>query len=65
MADAPHFSNSTGTNLTGLVGIPATGAWQNWTTVTTALTLPAGQQVLAVDQGNGGWNLNCFTVATG
>ena len=58
VADALHLSSATGTDLTGLTGIPATGGWQNWTTVTARLTLPAGQQVLTLNQDNGGWNLN-------
>jgi hypothetical protein len=31
--------------------------------VTTAVTLPAGQQTLTVFQDNGGWNLNHLTFA--
>jgi hypothetical protein len=62
---ALHVSNAAGTNLTGTVNIPATGAWQNWTTVTTQLVLPAGPQVLTLLQDNGGWNINSmqFTAA--
>ena len=63
VADALHLSSATGTDLTGLTGIPTTGGWQNWTTVTARLTLPAGQQVLTLNQDNGGWNLNYLTVA--
>ena len=63
VTDALHLSSATGTDLTGLTGIPATGGWQNWTTVTVRLTLPAGQQVLTLNQDNGGWNLNYLTVA--
>jgi beta-glucanase (GH16 family) len=47
------------------VNVPATGGWQNWTNVTATLTLPAGQQVLTVDQDNGGWNINYMTFASG
>ncbi len=41
---ALHVTNSSGTNLTGEVNIPATGGWQTWTTVTASATLPAGSR---------------------
>jgi hypothetical protein len=56
--DAFHISSSSGTDLSGPVNIPTTGGWQNWTSVTANITLPAGPQVLTFDQDNGGWNLN-------
>jgi beta-glucanase (GH16 family) len=62
--DAFHISNSSGTNLTGNVNVPATGGWQTWTNVVAAVTLPAGQQTLTFDQDNAGWNLNYFTIST-
>src|ERR1700720_2792186 len=31
VTDAFHISNSSGTNLTGSVNVPATGVWQTWT----------------------------------
>jgi beta-glucanase (GH16 family) len=65
VSDALHISNSSGTNLTGSVNAPATGAWQNWTNVTATLTLPAGQQVLTVNQDNPGWNINYMAFTSG
>jgi beta-glucanase (GH16 family) len=65
VTDGLHISNSSGTNLSGNVNVPATGGWQTWTNVTATLTLPAGQQVLTVDQDNGGWNMNYMTFASG
>ncbi|MEV7391360.1 carbohydrate-binding protein [Streptomyces sp. NPDC091215] len=50
--------DTTGTDLTGAVDLPATGDWQSWATVTTHVTLPAGRQTLTLDQDNGGWNIN-------
>ncbi|RAG85916.1 coagulation factor 5/8 type domain-containing protein [Streptacidiphilus pinicola] len=58
VTDALHLSDASGANLSGNIDIPATGGWQNWTTVTTQVTLPAGQQTLTLDQDNGGWNVN-------
>lgn len=63
ISDAFHISNSTGTNLSGSVSVPDTGGWQSWTNVTATVTLPAGTQVLTIDQDNPGWNLNYVTFA--
>jgi hypothetical protein len=56
VTDAFHLANSTGTNLSGPVNLPATGGWETWTTVTATVTLPAGQQVLTLNEDNGGFN---------
>jgi hypothetical protein len=63
VTDALHIANSSGTNLSGDINIPATGGWQTWTTATATVTLPAGQQTLTIDQDNGGWNLHNLTFA--
>jgi hypothetical protein len=55
---ALHLADTSGTNLTGILSIPATGGWQSWTTITAGLVLPAGQQVLTLVQDTGGWNIN-------
>lgn len=60
---ALHLSDSSGANLSGAVNIPATGGWQTWATVTADVTLPAGQQVLTLDQDTGGWNINYLSFA--
>jgi hypothetical protein len=65
VTDALHLSSASGANLSGNVSIPATGGWQNWTTVTATVQLAAGQQTLAVDEDNGGWNLNYMSFAGG
>jgi len=65
VSDALHVSNSSGTNLSGPVSVPATGGWQNWTNVSATVTLPAGQQVLTLDQDSGGWNVNYVTFTAG
>jgi hypothetical protein len=63
VADGLHIANLAGTNLSGNINVPATGGWQNWTTVTATLTLPAGTQTLVVDQDNGGWNVHAMNFA--
>jgi len=64
---ALHLANAAGTSLSGAVNLPATGGWQTWTTVTVPVTLPAGRQILTLNQDNGGWNVNSlqFTGTTG
>jgi beta-glucosidase len=65
VTDAFHLSNSSGTNLSGSVNVPATGSYQSWTTVTASVTLPAGQQVLTLNEDNINWNLNYMSLAIG
>jgi beta-glucanase (GH16 family) len=64
VTDAFHISNSSGTNLTGSVNVPATGGWQTWTNVTASVTLPVGEQTLTFDQDNAGWNINYATFSS-
>lgn len=47
-----------GTPVYGSLAVPSTGGWQNWTTVSHKVTLPAGQQQIAIKALAGGWNLN-------
>jgi hypothetical protein len=47
-----------GTQVYGSLGVPSTGGWQNWTTVSHQVQLSAGQQQIAVKALSGGWNLN-------
>ena len=65
VTDAFHIANSSGTNVSGSVNIPATGGWQTWATVTAAVTLAAGTQTLTFNQDNAGWNIDTavFTLA--
>ncbi|MFF4312979.1 discoidin domain-containing protein [Streptomyces sp. NPDC001507] len=65
VAGALHLSDAAGANLTGAVDLPATGDWQTWATVTTHVTLPAGRQVLTLDQDTGGWNINRLDFTAG
>ncbi|WP_405583619.1 glycoside hydrolase family 3 C-terminal domain-containing protein [Streptomyces sp. NBC_01190] len=65
LTDALHIANAAGTNLTGAVAIPNTGGYETWTTVTAAVTLPAGQQTLTVDQDSNGWNFHYLDFAQG
>jgi hypothetical protein len=42
----------------GQLAIPATGGWQNWTTVSHTVNVNAGTYNLGVYAAAGGWNLN-------
>ena len=63
VTDGLHIASSSGTSLSGNINVPDTGGWQDWTTVTASVTLPAGKQTLTVDQDNGGWNIHYLTFA--
>ncbi|WP_140633100.1 carbohydrate-binding protein [Methylibium rhizosphaerae] len=52
-----------GSPVYGSVYVPATGGWQNWTTVSHQVQLAAGQQQIAVKALVGGWNLNWLKIS--
>jgi uncharacterized protein involved in high-affinity Fe2+ transport len=64
VTNALQIDNAAGTDLTGVVTAPATGGYQDWTTVTANITLPAGVQTLTIDQDSPGWNIHYLTFAT-
>jgi hypothetical protein len=64
VTDAFHVTNSSGTNLSGSVNVPATGGWQTWENVTATITLPAGVQTLTLNQDTAGWNINYMSFAS-
>ncbi len=51
-----------GSPVYGQLAVPRTGGWQNWTTISHQVTLPAGQQQIAVKALAGGWNLNWLKI---
>jgi hypothetical protein len=61
VTDALHLTDSTGTDLSGAVNVPASGGSQTFETTSANVDLPAGKQTLILDQDNGGWNLNYLT----
>jgi chitinase len=46
----------------GNTAIPATGGWQNWTTVSRTVTVNAGTYNFGVFAQTGGWNLNWIRI---
>ncbi|AEW01148.1 carbohydrate-binding protein [Niastella koreensis] len=57
-----QLKDSTATIL-ATTAVPATGAWQTWTTITDTVVLAAGTQTLRVAVPVGGYNLNWITFA--
>jgi hypothetical protein len=53
-----------GTTL-ATIAVPNTGGWQNWTTVTTNITVSAGVQTLRTYCTTGGFNINYINYTTG
>lgn len=53
--------NSGATQL-GTVNIPATGGWQNWTTVQHTVYLPAGPLNFGIYASTSSWNINWFSI---
>lgn len=46
----------------GVLNIPATGGWQNWTTISHNVQLNAGTMNLGLYASQGGWNVNWFRI---
>lgn len=42
------------------VNVPYTGGWQNWTTVTSLISLPSGERTIRLFAEEGGFNINWF-----
>lgn len=52
-----------GADVTGTVTVPATGGWQNWTTIRKTVSLTAGTQSMRVLFDSGNLNVNWYTVS--
>lgn len=50
--------------LLGQLNVPQTGGWQNWATISTQLTLPAGSQVIRLATPQGAFNFNWFELVS-
>ena len=54
-----------GGTVYGTVNVPGTSGWQNWTTVSHNVTLPAGPQSIAIRAKTGGFNVNWLEIGGG
>ncbi|CCG98290.1 glycoside hydrolase family 18 [Fibrella aestuarina BUZ 2] len=59
-----RFERLGGSSSFGTVGVPNTGGWQNWQTITQTVQLPAGDQEVALVSANGSFNINWFRIAS-
>jgi hypothetical protein len=59
---AVHVGFNTASNVWTQVSIPATGAWQNWTTVNVAVTLGGGTQQMTLLFDTAGLNIESMQV---
>ncbi len=57
-----HIGFNTASNQWKVVSVPATGGWQNWTTVSVPVTLGAGTQQMTLLFDTGGMNFRLATV---
>lgn len=57
------FEEAGGAPVYGTVAIPATGGWQNWTTVKHTVNLSAGSHKFGVKANAGGWNINWIRIS--
>jgi len=51
-----------GANQLGTIAVPNTGGWQNWTTISQTVTLPAGSYNLGLFAQVGGFNVNWLNI---
>lgn len=51
-----------GATVLGMVDIPSTGGWQNWTTVSHTVSVTAGTYNVGIYAQAGGWNFNWFRI---
>ncbi|MEJ5285395.1 MAG: carbohydrate-binding protein [Brevinematia bacterium] len=47
-----------GATVLGTLTIPNTGGWQNWTTISHTVYIPAGTHTFGINAPVGGWNIN-------
>lgn len=53
-----RLENAGAVPIYATIAVPNTGGWQNWQTISHVVTLPAGQQQIAIYAPGGGYNLN-------
>jgi endoglucanase len=57
-----HDLNSGAIQL-GTIGVPNTGGWQNWQTISRTVTLNAGTYSFGIFAATGGWNINWWRIS--
>lgn len=59
-----QFERAGGNPIYGVIDVPSTGGWQNWTTIGHELFLYGGQQQVAIYVPQGGYNLNWINISS-
>ena len=57
------FEEAGGSPAYGMLAIPSTGGWQNWTTVKHTVNLSAGSHKFGIKANAGGWNINWIRIS--
>lgn len=57
-----QFEQQGGSPVYGSINVTGTGGWQSWVTISHVVTLPAGQQNIALAAKTGGFNINWFSI---
>ncbi|MEH0152849.1 carbohydrate-binding protein [Limibacter armeniacum] len=57
-----QFEQAGGNPIFGSIGVPNTGGWQNWTSISHNVNMNAGQQQVAIYVPAGGYNLNWLKI---
>ncbi|HYG38576.1 MAG TPA: carbohydrate-binding protein [Cytophagales bacterium] len=53
-----------GATVLGTLGVPGTGGWQNWTTISHTVNINAGTYNFGIFAQAGGWNLNWWRITS-
>jgi beta-glucanase (GH16 family) len=54
---------NSGSIVLGQVNVPATGGWQNWTTISQTVNINAGTYSFGIFAAQGGWNINWWRIS--
>jgi endoglucanase len=57
-----RFEEAGGSPVHGQLAVPSTRGWQNWTTISHTVYLPAGTHRFGINAISGGWNINWFRI---
>ncbi|UII19966.1 beta-1,3-glucanase family protein [Fulvivirga ligni] len=58
-----QLENAGASPVYGTIGVPSTGGWQNWTTISHSVNLNAGAQQIAIKALAGGFNINWLKIS--
>ncbi|WNJ18286.1 carbohydrate-binding protein [Pontibacter sp. G13] len=65
LSNGGDFTVTSDGNTVDHTTFSSTGSWQTWTTVSSTVNLPAGNQTIRITANTGGWNINWFEISSG